>query len=100
MCLAFTTAIVYAWRHGRAWHDRIPVVMLDGLKTGSIGGRMFQLAVVLVLIIVPLFGIGRSMLVANEGAICEQASPGAAPIHYPAGHWRLINLPSSQSQLR
>lgn len=100
MCVALTIAILYAWRHGRAWHERIPVVVLDGLKTGSIEGRIFQLAVVLMLIIVPLAGIGRSMIVANEGTICEQTAPGVSPIHYPGGQWRLINLPSSQSQLR
>jgi len=100
MILALLVLIVFGFRHGRVWHERIPVLMLDGLKTGSREGRAFQLAVVLVLVLVPIYGIGRSMVVANEGVICEQTPPGAAAKHYPGGQWRLINLPSAENQLR
>lgn len=100
MCLALIVAIVHAWRHGRSWHSRIPVVILDGLRTASIEGRIYQILVVLVLVILPLIGIGRSMIVANQGAICEQADEGAAPVHYPGGQWRLIFMPAAENQLR
>lgn len=83
MSLALVVAIVYASRHGRSWHSRIPVVMLTGMRTASIEGRIFQALVVIVLVLVPIFGIGRSMVVANQGAICEQVEQGAAPIFYP-----------------
>jgi hypothetical protein len=46
MCLGLAIAITYARRHGTAWHDRIPVIMLDGLQTGSVEGKLFQAAVV------------------------------------------------------
>lgn len=100
MSLALTVAILYARRHGRSWHGRIPVVMLKGMRTASIEGRIFQVLVVIVLVVVPMVGIGRSMVVANQGAICEQVGQGAAPIFYPGGHWKLIALPSAQNQLR
>lgn len=100
MSLALIVAIVYARRHGRSWHSRIPVVMLTGMRTASVEGRIFQAIVVIVLVLVPIFGIGRSMVVANQGAICEQVEQGAAPIFYPGGQWRLIALPSAQNQLR
>lgn len=100
MSLALIVAIVYARRHGRSWHSRIPVVMLTGMRTASIEGKIFQALVVVVLVLVPLFGIGRSMVVANQGAICEQVAQGAAPIFYPGGQWKLIALPSAQNQLR
>lgn len=100
MNLELLVAIVFAWRHGRAWHERIPVLMLDGLKTGSIEGRAFQFTVVFVLVLVPIYGIGRSMVLANEGVICEQTLPGAAAKHYPGGQWRLIKLPPAENQLR
>ncbi|KSV76036.1 hypothetical protein N185_16440 [Sinorhizobium sp. GW3] len=102
-CLMFgalIVAILYAMRHGRAWHSRIPVVMLDGLRTASVEGRLYQIIVVLILVILPLVGIGRSMVVANQGAICEQTDPGEPPVHYAGGQWRLIFLPSAENQLR
>jgi hypothetical protein len=100
MSLALTVAILYARRHGRSWHGRIPVVMLKGMRTESIEGKIFQVLVVIVLVVVPIVGIVRSMVVANQGAICEQVGQGAAPIFYPGGQWKLIALPSAQNQLR
>lgn len=97
---ALIVAILYALRHGRAWHSRIPVVMLKGLRTASIEGRIFQFITVLILVITPIFGIGRSMVVANQGAICEQTAAYAPPIYYAGGEWKLIALPTAQNQLR
>ncbi|BCH62388.1 hypothetical protein FS800_25790 [Agrobacterium vitis] len=100
MCLSLVVAIVFAWRHGRAWYERVPVLMLEGLRTASIEGRIFQFIVAFTLVLIPIVGIGRSMVVANEGAICEQTAQGAQPIYYPGEHWRLINIPQSENQLR
>lgn len=100
LCAALAIMLLFAKRHGRAWHERIPVVLLDGLNTASLEGRLFQLAVVFVLVTMPLYGIGRSMIVANRGVVCEQTEKNEAAIHYQGGDWRLINLPAASNQLR
>lgn len=100
LSLALAVAIVHARRHGEAWHDRFPVIWLDGLKTGTREGRIFQAASLVILVLLPLYGLGRSIEVANKGWLCEQASPGEQPKWHPGGEWRLLALPAHHNQLR
>ncbi|MGH0328201.1 hypothetical protein [Sinorhizobium meliloti] len=98
LCLALVVAMTYARRHGSAWHERVPVVMLEGLRTATIEGKIFQGAVIFVLLCIPVYGIAHSIGKANEGTVCELGS--ALP---PADHrsrWQLVFLPSGGGELR
>jgi hypothetical protein len=97
---ALAIAILYARRHGTAWHDRLPVIGLDGLNTASREGQVYQAFFLAVLVVVPLLGIGRSLEIANRGTLCEQAKTGEIPRWHTSGEWRLVLLPSYKNQLR
>ncbi|MBS7539003.1 hypothetical protein [Ancylobacter lacus] len=96
-CLSMLVALLYARRHGTAWHERVPVLLLEGLRTGSWEGRVFQGAVIFVLVLLPLYGIGHSIRIANDGPICEQVPDGSPPgteaRFWPGGHWTILDLP-------
>ncbi|MBD9541322.1 hypothetical protein IB276_17850 [Ensifer sp. ENS04] len=98
MLMVLVVAITYARRYGTAWHDRIPTIMLDGLQTASIEGKIYQSAVVFVLIALPFYGIGHSMRVANEGEICVQGT--SPPVVYGGGNWTLLAVPHAKTQVR
>ena len=100
LSLAFAVAILHARRHGSSWHDRLPVVWLEGLNTRSGEGQAFQAMVLIVLVVIPLIGLGRSIDVANDGWLCEQGEADAPPRWYKGGEWRLTNLPPYRNQLR
>jgi hypothetical protein len=100
LSLALAVAILHARRHGAFWHDRFPVIWLDGLNTGTCEGRIFQVASFVILVLLPVYGLGRSIEVANRGWLCEQASAGEQPKWHPGGEWRLLALPAHRNQLR
>jgi len=102
--LSLLIAILHARRHGSQWHERIPTLMLEGLHTASWEGRVFQGAVVTVLIVLPAISIGHCLRVANTGYICEQVADGAPSDtlarFYPGGNGTIFSLPSHKEQLR
>ncbi|WP_037390200.1 hypothetical protein [Sinorhizobium americanum] len=98
MCVAFAIAITYARRHGTAWHNRVPVIMLDGLQTASVEGKLFQAAVIFVLVVLPLYGLGHCMRVANNGDICVQDT--SPPVVHRGGNWDLLAIPRAEGQMR
>jgi hypothetical protein len=51
--LTGATGFLYAGRSSGPWHDRIPAIWLKGLDTGTIEGRIFQLAVLAILVVLP-----------------------------------------------
>lgn len=103
-CLSLLLAILHARRHGTRWHSRIPVVMLDGLNTSSWEGKVFQILVAFILVVIPTIAITHCLRVANEGYICEQAAntpPPGRPVQvYPGENGTLFSLPAHSEQLR
>lgn len=97
---ALAVAILHGRRHGNFWHDRLPVIGLDGLDTTSREGKLYQAFFLGVLVAMPLYGIGRSLEVANRGGLCEQAKAGEEPRWYKGEEWRLVLLPEHRNQLR
>jgi hypothetical protein len=97
---ALAIAILHARRHGTAWHERLPVIGLEGLDTASREGKLYQSFFLIVLVIIPLYGIGRSLEVANRGGLCEQAKAAEQPRWYKGNEWRLVFLPERTNQLR
>ncbi|MCJ2050041.1 hypothetical protein [Methylobacterium sp. J-070] len=63
--------VLHALRHGDRWHERVPVVWLEGLRTGTWDGSLYQAIVLLLFLALPAMGIGRSIEVAETGDICE-----------------------------
>lgn len=63
---------LHAKRHGSCWHERIPIVFLDGLKTSSWEGKVFQLTMLFALAILPACGIVKCIEVAEQGDICQE----------------------------
>ena len=98
--LALAVAILYARRHGNAWHNRIPVVFVEKLDTEALESKIYQIAVVVILVLLPLYGVGKSIFVANEGLVCEQADKSTPAVSYEPGKWMMIFLPPHTSQIR
>lgn len=67
-CLALS---LNARRHGRCWHERVPVVWLEGLKTSSWEGKLFQAVVLLLFLVLPIAGMVKCIVEAESGDICE-----------------------------
>jgi hypothetical protein len=63
---------LHAIRHGRSWHDRIPVVWPEGLDTSAWEGGIFQAVVLVLFLAVPATGIALCIAEAEKGDICEQ----------------------------
>jgi hypothetical protein len=63
---------LHAIRHGRSWHDRVPVVWLEGLDTSAREGRVFQVVVLVLFLALPATGIALCIAEAEKGDICEQ----------------------------
>jgi len=59
-------------RYGQRWHDRIPVVWLEGLVTSAWEGGVFQAVVLVLFLAVPATGIALCIAEAEKGDICEQ----------------------------
>lgn len=97
---ALAIANLHACRHGGAWHNRLPVIGLDGLNTASREGKIYQAFCFAVLVVMPLLGIGRSLEVANRGTLSEQAKSGEMPRWHASGEWRLVFLSPHTNQLR
>jgi hypothetical protein len=47
---------LHAHRYGRSWHERVPVLWLEGLNTSSWEGRLFQAVVMILFLALPLMG--------------------------------------------
>lgn len=62
---------LYARRHGNHWHDRVPVIWLEGLNTSAWHGKLFQLIVLILLLGLPAAGIFLCIAEAEKGDICE-----------------------------
>jgi hypothetical protein len=63
---------LHALRYGGSWHDRIPVVWLEGLKTSAWEGMLFQAIVLVLFVGLPAVGISLCIAEAERGDICEQ----------------------------
>jgi hypothetical protein len=69
--IASLSLFLHARRHGAHWHDRIPVVWLEGLNTLTWDGKLFQAVVLLLFLGLPAAGIVRCIGEAESGDICE-----------------------------
>ncbi|RWO70180.1 MAG: hypothetical protein EOS17_13975 [Mesorhizobium sp.] len=70
--LSSSVFLLHARRHGDHWHARIPVVWLDGLDTATREGKIFQICVLVIFVLVPVAGVMCCMAEAESGDICEQ----------------------------
>jgi hypothetical protein len=73
--VASLTLALHAIRYGRSWHDRIPVVWLEGLDTSAWEGRIFQVIALVLLLALPAVGIALCIAEAEKGDICELDTP-------------------------
>jgi hypothetical protein len=62
---------LHARRHGTTWHERVPVIWLEGLNTFAWEGKLFQAVVLLVFLALPAGLIVRGIAEAETGDICE-----------------------------
>jgi hypothetical protein len=69
--IASFALFLHARRHGDRWHNRIPVVWLEGLDTGVWDGKLFQIIVLVLLLGLPAAGIILCIGEAESGDICE-----------------------------
>lgn len=69
--VASSALALHAMRHGNRWDERMPVVWLEGIRTGTWDGSLFQVAVLLLFLGLPALGIGKAIEIAEAGEICE-----------------------------
>jgi hypothetical protein len=62
---------LHASRHGTCWHERVPVLWLEGLNTFAWEAKLFQAAVLFLFLALPAAGIVKSIVEAERGDICE-----------------------------
>jgi hypothetical protein len=48
---------LHAWRHGSQWHERIPTVFLKKLDTASMEGKVYQVVVLIIVLVVPTVAV-------------------------------------------
>jgi hypothetical protein len=70
--LASSALALHARRHGSRWHARVPVVWLEGLNSSAWEAKLFQVAILVIFVALPVAGIIRCMDEAESGDICEQ----------------------------
>jgi len=63
--------LLHSYRHGDRWHNRVPVVWLEGLDTGVWDGKVFQVIVLALFLGLPAAGIVLCIGEAEIGDICE-----------------------------
>ena len=71
--VASSALLLHTRRHGVRWHDRVPVLWLDGLDTARWEGKVFQALTVIALVLLPMAGIAKCISEAEKGDICEFA---------------------------
>src|SRR5258708_30453286 len=59
--IASFVLLLHAYRHGNRWHDRVPVVWLEGLDTNVWDGKAFQIIVLLLFLGIPAAGLVRAI---------------------------------------
>ena len=69
--IASFVLLLHACRHGDRWHNRVPVVWLEGLDTGIWDGKVFQIIVLILFLGIPAAGIILCIEEAEIGDICE-----------------------------
>jgi hypothetical protein len=62
---------LHAFRGGDHWHNRVPVVWLEGLNTSVWDGKLFQIVVLVLFLGLPAAGIIRCIGEAESGDVCE-----------------------------
>ncbi len=65
---------LHAKRHGRHWHERIPLLWFDNMKTDSWEGQFYQMLMLITLLFLPAVAITRCIAEAEQGDICETGS--------------------------
>jgi hypothetical protein len=69
--IASLVLYLHAYRHGDRWHDRVPVVWLEGLNTNIWDGKAFQIIILILFLGLPVAGIILCIEEAETGDICE-----------------------------
>lgn len=69
--IASFALFLHAFRFGDHWHNRVPVVWLEGLDTSVWDGKLFQIVVLVLLLGLPVAGIVLCIGEAESGDICE-----------------------------
>lgn len=69
--IASFVLVLHAFRHGNSWHNRVPVVWLEGLDTRVWDGKVFQAIVLIFFIGIPAAGVILCIEEAEIGDICE-----------------------------
>jgi hypothetical protein len=95
--LTGVTGAIYAGRSAGGWHDRIPVVWLKGLDTGTIEGRLFQLAIVVVYLVLPVTCFFHFIDVVWHSKLCVLGSTDS-PIAVSANWFK--GVPGANNQIR
>jgi hypothetical protein len=69
--IASFALFLHAFRFGDHWHNRVPVVWLEGLETSVWDGKLFQIIVLVLFLGLPVAGIVVCISDAEIGDICE-----------------------------
>ena len=101
--LFFTSSLallLHARRYGDHWHERLPVVWLEGLNTSAWEGKLFQLVVAFILFVLPAAGIVKCTVVAEAGDICELDTKHVYKGSETTLLWPPVAQPGNQMRLR
>ncbi|WP_294536614.1 hypothetical protein [uncultured Rhodoblastus sp.] len=69
--IASFTLFLHARRHGDRWHNRVPVLWLEGLDTFAWEAKFFQVVVIILFLALPAAAIVLCIAEAERGDICE-----------------------------
>jgi hypothetical protein len=75
--LVAAVGLLHARRYGDTWSSRTPVVWLDGLDVSSVEGRLFQAAVLVIFILVPIASALHFADIVWTSKLCELGSKTA-----------------------
>jgi hypothetical protein len=89
--------LLHAKRYGERWHARVPSVWLEGLSTQSTEGQLYQAAILLLFIGLPLASFFHFIGIVWEGHLCVLNAP-EQPLPVSAA-W-LSGIPNATDQIR
>jgi hypothetical protein len=70
---------------GKGWHDRLPVVGLDGLETGSRDGQLYQGFFLCLFVVLPILSLAHFISESQEAVVVNLVTRETGTILRPPG---------------
>ena len=97
LILTSAAGCIYAGRSPGRWHERIPVVWLEGLDTKKVEGQLYQLAIVAIYLVLPVVCVLHFIDVVWHSKLCVLGS--TAPPIMVSDSW-FDGIPGAANQIR